>query len=103
VLVAERRSKGAAAGRAAAGVGSPSGARTSRAGAPRPAARVSALGERREGQRDPPEQVTKIRRLFFGEHWRAGTTATRLGLHPDMIRRALTAERLAWPAMARPS
>jgi transposase len=51
----------------------------------------------------PPEQVTEIRRLFFAEHWRVGTIATQLGLHPDTIRRALATERFARPAMPRPS
>jgi len=51
----------------------------------------------------PPEQVTEIRRLFFAEHWRVGTIATQLGLHPDTIRRALATERFARPALPRPS
>jgi transposase len=51
----------------------------------------------------PPEQVTEIRRLFFAEHWRVGTIATQLGLHPDTIRRALATEHFARPAVVRPS
>src|SRR3970040_2141443 len=51
----------------------------------------------------PPEQVTEIRRLFFAEHWRVGTIATQLGLHPDTVRRALATERFARPAVVRPS
>ena len=51
----------------------------------------------------PPEQVPEIRRLFFAEHWRVGTIATQLGLHPDTIRRALATERFARPALVRPS
>src|SRR3972149_1798110 len=51
----------------------------------------------------PPAQVTEIRRLFFAEHWRVGTIATQLGLHPDTIRRALATERFARPALPRPS
>jgi transposase len=51
----------------------------------------------------PPTQVAEIRRLFFAEHWRVGTIATQLGLHPDTIRRALATERFARPAVVRPS
>ncbi len=51
----------------------------------------------------PPEQVAEIRRLFFAEHWRAGTIATQLGVHPDTVRRALATERFVRPAVVRPS
>jgi AraC-like DNA-binding protein len=51
----------------------------------------------------PPAQVAEIRRLFFAEHWRVGTIATQLGLHPDTVRRALATERFARPAVVRPS
>jgi len=51
----------------------------------------------------PLAQVAEIRRLFFAEHWRVGTIARQLGLHPDTIRRALVTERFARPALARPS
>jgi transposase len=51
----------------------------------------------------PAAQVVEIRRLFFAEHWRVGTVATQLGLHPDTIRRALATERFARPALVRPS
>jgi transposase len=51
----------------------------------------------------PAAQVVEIRRLFFAEHWRAGTIATQLGLHPDTVRRALATERFARPTMVRPS
>lgn len=51
----------------------------------------------------PPAQVAEIRRLFFAEHWRVGTIATQLALHPDTIRRALATERFARPAVVRPS
>jgi transposase len=39
------------------------------------------------------EQVAAIRRLFHAEHWRIGTIATELGLHPDTVRRALDTDR----------
>ena len=35
------------------------------------------------------EQSAKIRRLFHAEHWKIGTIATELGLHPDTVRGAL--------------
>lgn len=38
------------------------------------------------------EQIAKIRRLFHAEHWRVGTIASELGLHPDTIKRALQTE-----------
>ncbi len=39
-----------------------------------------------------PEQIAAIRRLFFAEHWKVGTIASELGLHPDTVRRALETE-----------
>ena len=39
------------------------------------------------------EQKANIRRLFHGEHWKIGTIATELGLHPDTVRAALESER----------
>ncbi len=41
----------------------------------------------------PPELHTHIRRFFFVEHWRIGTIATELGVHPDTVRRAIESER----------
>src|SRR6266704_3543452 len=35
------------------------------------------------------EQVTHIRHLFHAEHWKIGTIAAELGLHPDTVRAAL--------------
>jgi hypothetical protein len=40
-----------------------------------------------------PEQKANIRRLFHGEHWKLGTIAAELGLHPDTVRAALEVER----------
>lgn len=51
----------------------------------------------------PAAQVTEIRRLFFAEHWRVGTIAAQLGVHPDTVRRALATERFARPSVVRPS
>ncbi|MBU2693075.1 MAG: IS21 family transposase [bacterium] len=41
----------------------------------------------------PPELRARIRRFFFVEHWRIGTIATELGVHPDTVRRAIESER----------
>jgi transposase len=35
------------------------------------------------------EIVTKVRHLYYAEHWRVGTIASQLGIHPDAVRRAL--------------
>jgi hypothetical protein len=40
-----------------------------------------------------PELFARIRRLFFAEHWKVGTIATELGVHPDAVRRAIEVER----------
>jgi transposase len=40
-----------------------------------------------------PEQKANIRRLFHGEHWKIGTIAAELGLHPNTVRAALEVER----------
>ena len=34
-------------------------------------------------------QRAEIRRLFYAEHWRIGTIARELSLHPDTVRAAL--------------
>ena len=34
----------------------------------------------------------RIRRLFFGEHWKIGTITTQLHVHPDTVRRAIDSE-----------
>jgi transposase len=41
----------------------------------------------------PPELCTKIRRLFYAEHWRVGTIARTLGVHPDTVQRAIERDR----------
>jgi len=35
------------------------------------------------------EQIARVRRLFFAEHWKVGTIAADLGLHTDTVKRAL--------------
>jgi transposase len=39
------------------------------------------------------EQIAEIRRLFYVEHWKIGTIASQLGLHPDTVKGALQTER----------
>jgi transposase len=41
------------------------------------------------------EQRTRIRRLFFAEHWKVGTICTDLGLHRDAVELALEPQRFA--------
>jgi transposase len=41
-----------------------------------------------------PERRAEIRRLFYAEHWRVGTIAQALGVHPDAVRLAIEVERL---------
>lgn len=40
-----------------------------------------------------PETRAQIRRYFFAEHWKIGTIATELGVHPDAVRHAIESER----------
>jgi transposase len=40
-----------------------------------------------------PELIAKIRRLFFAEHWKIGTIAAELSLHPDTVRGAIESHR----------
>jgi len=39
------------------------------------------------------EVRVQIRRYFYAEHWKVGTIAQALGLHPDTVRRAVEVER----------
>jgi transposase len=43
----------------------------------------------------PQETITRIRHLFFAEHWKIGTIASELGLHHDTVRRAVEADRFS--------
>ena len=36
-----------------------------------------------------PETNAQIRRYYYAEHWKIGTIARELGLHPDTVRRAI--------------
>jgi transposase len=49
------------------------------------------------------EQRAEIRRLFYAEHWKVGTIASALGVHPDTVRRAIETEHFAASARPRPS
>jgi hypothetical protein len=40
-----------------------------------------------------PEVHTRIRRLFYAEHWRVNTIVAQLGVHHDTARRAIESER----------
>ncbi|HKQ78913.1 MAG TPA: transposase [Blastocatellia bacterium] len=39
------------------------------------------------------EEIAEIRRLYFAEHWKVGTIAAELKLHPETVRSAIHAER----------
>ncbi len=51
----------------------------------------------------PEAQRAEIRRLFYAEHWRIGTIAFELGLHPTTVRAALETARFNRHSIARPS
>ncbi len=40
-----------------------------------------------------PEVRIQIRRYFYAEHWKVGTIAQALEVHPDTVRRAIEVER----------
>src|SRR2546421_4368406 len=40
-----------------------------------------------------PEIRAQIRRYFYVEHWKIGTIASELGVHPDAVRNAIESER----------
>ena len=42
----------------------------------------------------PEETRTRVRALFFGEHWKIGTISASLGLHPDTVALAIETERM---------
>ena len=39
------------------------------------------------------KQIAQIRHLFHAEHWKVGTIASELGVHPDAVRNAIESER----------
>ena len=50
----------------------------------------------------PPEQIAEVRRLYYAEHWKIGTIAAQLGLHPDTVRAAVATDALNQPKTPRP-
>src|SRR5260370_37049003 len=40
-----------------------------------------------------PETRAQIRRYFYVEHWKIGTIASELNVHPDAVRNAIESER----------
>ena len=50
-----------------------------------------------------PETRIQIRRYFYAEHWRIGTIAQALNVHPDTVRRAIEVERFQHAEPLRPS
>ena len=50
-----------------------------------------------------PETRVQIRRYFYAEHWKIGTIATSLDVHPDTVRRAIEVERFQHAEPLRPS
>jgi len=40
-----------------------------------------------------PETRAEIRRYFYAEHWKVGTIARELGVHPDAVRNAIECQR----------
>src|SRR5438034_4297576 len=50
-----------------------------------------------------PETRVQIRRYFYAEHWKIGTIAQALDVHPDTVRRAIEVERFQHTEPLRPS
>jgi transposase len=48
-------------------------------------------------------QRAEIRRLYYAEHWRIGTIASEMGLHPETVRAALETVRFNARTLVRPS
>jgi transposase len=51
----------------------------------------------------PQETEVNIVRLHYGEHWKVGTIATQLGIHPDVVKRVLSYKRANEPTAPRRS
>jgi transposase len=49
------------------------------------------------------ETRARIRHLFYAEHWKIGTIASELALHPDTVRDAVEADRFSKTRTPRPS
>src|ERR1051325_5685228 len=50
-----------------------------------------------------PETRAQIRRYFYAEHWKIGTIASELKVHPDAVRNAIETQRFASAQPVRPS
>ena len=50
-----------------------------------------------------PETHVEIRRCFYAEHWKIGTIARELGIHPDAVRKAIESDRFHRGQELRPS
>jgi transposase len=50
-----------------------------------------------------PETHVEIRRYFYAEHWKIGTIARALGIHPDAVRKAIESDRFHRGQELRPS
>jgi len=50
-----------------------------------------------------PELRAQIRRYYYAEHWKIGTIAQELGVHPDAVRNALAMQHLGGAQPVRPS
>jgi transposase len=50
-----------------------------------------------------PETRATIRHYFYAEHWKIGTIAGELGVHPDAVRGAIAVERCGGTMVLRPS
>jgi len=48
-------------------------------------------------------QRAEIRRLFYAEHWRIGTIASEMGLHPGTVQAAIETVRFNPRTLMRPS
>jgi hypothetical protein len=50
-----------------------------------------------------PETNVEIRRYFYAEHWKIGTIAQALGIHPDAVRHAIGSDHFNRASALRPS
>src|SRR5512143_1824655 len=50
-----------------------------------------------------PETCVQIRRYFYAEHWKIGTIARELGVHPDTVHQAVESNRFRRAVPLRPS
>ena len=65
--------------------------------------RFHAFHDEGELQMISPETRAQIRRYFYAEHWKIGTIARELGVHPDAVRNAIEAQRFNGTQPLRPS